>query len=680
MKWLAAGLTLVNVATVSGLIFGILSRGLTTVNASGALALGVFAAILAYFRVSDFEIHPGVGDSSDEEKTRRVAEFRSTPLSTNKRYDLLKWIVVSCFTLFAIRSFCCLLYIDGNQLKIQSPNNLGDLALHVTYIKNFANGVALWPDNPIYVDSNLRYPAGVDLFNALLYLFHVDLIQGLVWVGLLGSLATFYAFYRWGGAFAVASFLFNGGIVGFQFFRTLQFRDYQGVSAVAWKSIPLSMLVTQRGLLYAIPAGLLLLWHWRERFFRDDFVAPGVPTVSPGGSRGGYVPLPFWLELALYASMPLFHVHTFLALSGILAFLFLCGNARMRWHVALLIGSALLPATFFVFLVSDNLRARSMIQWHPGWVQDDGDFKAPFFQFWFYNFGIWMPFVIVLLAVCGWHAYRSGTKPKFELFAAIALATVALCVWRIWESGFHWSFAVFLVFGFALLGWCVWRVGKTGFTWNEKFPEEIAFLLVAVVIFIAGLLFKFAAWGWDNLKLMIWSYFLVLPFLRTQLIAKWSAPVRVGVCVALFGSGFISLLGGLAAGRTGYGFADRAELDGVGHAIRKLSVEARFAAYPTYNHPLLLQGRKVVLGYPGHLWTQGFENYRELEIRLSQLMNGAENWREIARRLQVRYIFWGREETANYAESKRPWEKTAPLIASGNWGAIYDVEQTRQAR
>jgi hypothetical protein len=81
------------------------------------------------------------------------------------------------FALFAVRSFCWLLYIDGGDLKIQSPNNLGDLSLHITLIRNFANSVPLWPDNPIYVFSKLRYPAGIDLFNALLYLVHVDLMR-----------------------------------------------------------------------------------------------------------------------------------------------------------------------------------------------------------------------------------------------------------------------------------------------------------------------------------------------------------------------------------------------------------------------------------------------------------------------------------------------------------------------
>jgi hypothetical protein len=107
-----------------------------------------------------------------------------------------------------------------------------------------------------------------------------------------------------------------------------------------------------------------------------------------------------------------------------------------------------------------------------------------------------------------------------------------------------------------------------------------------------------------------------------------------------------------------------------------LPVTARFAAYPTFNHPLLLEGRKVVLGYPGHLWSQGFADYTGVNNLLNQLMQGAENWREIARTLHVRYIFWGREETTHYAGSKRPWEGTAPVVASGPWGAIYDLEPT----
>jgi hypothetical protein len=606
MKWLSAGLIFVNLSTVCGLLLGLAGNGLNELSAVLALISGGAFALAAYLGTSDTATRHNASNSLTEES------FSSSP---HQRYrHLWLWIMAACFALFALRSFCWLLYIDGEQLKIQSPHNLGDLALHITFIKYFANGVALWPDNPIYVFGKLRYPAGMDLFNALLCLIHIDLTRGLVWTGLLASIATFYGFYRWAGTFGVAGFLINGGIAGFEFFRTLKFVDFQDGKAIAWKSIPLTMFVTQRGLLYAIPAGLLLLWSWRKKFSSQ---------ASQDQHTG---PLPFWVELALYTTMPLFHVHTFLALSAVLVFLFACSDSVIRWHAGALIAGAFLPASFFVWLISDNFHAASMLEWKPGWVMHDSDFgRQNIFRFWFDNFGIFIPLALCLLTVCGWRLWKSGIK------------------------------------------------------WTEKLPEEIAFLLPALAIFVSGLLVKFAPWEWDNLKFMVWAYFLVLPFLWNDLIVRWPISIRVGVCIALFGSGFVSLFGGLAAGRPGFEFSDRGELDAIGMAVRPLPVEARFAAYPTYNHPLLLQGRKVVLGYPGHLWTEGFD-YATTYGWFTKLMQGSADWREIARALRVRYIFWGREEVTNYPSSKRPWEAAATLVASGNWGAIYDLQPTAGRR
>jgi hypothetical protein len=712
MKWLSAGLVFVNLSTVCGLLLGMAGSGLDKHSAIFALVSGAAFAFAAYLGTSDpnkpncrADASPASPGSASEALALQRAQPevplskrgqrrlqknapRSTPAPWRYRKVWL-WLLGACFLMFAVRSFCWLLYIDGNQLKIQSPNNLGDLGLHVTLIRNFASGVALWPDNPIYVFSKLRYPAGMDLFNALLCLAHVDLIRGLVWTGLLASLATFYAFFRWAGAFGVAGFLFNGGIAGFQFFKTLKFLDYQGDKTIAWKSIALSMFVTQRGLLYAIPVGVLLLWHWREKFFTG---APVAGVDNPGTQtdriqRSG--PLPFWVELSLYASMPLFHVHTFLALTIALIFLslferpseltFIINVARkervtgighlishpvmwpeifrdapIRRHAGALLAAALIPATFFVWLTTDHFHAASIIKWHPGWVQESGDFAAPFFRIGPVNFGTDIPF-LWSFAQKTWNGviapFFQFWLTNFGLWVPLALALVGLCGWRAWKAG--------------------WR-------WGNRPPADIAFVLPAVGIFAVGYFFQTAPWDWDNLKLMMWGYFLVLPFLWSDLIARWAVPVRVVVCIVLFGSGFITLLGGLAANRGGWGFADRTELDALGDAIRQLPVEARFAAYPTFNHPLLLQGRKVALGYPGHLWSQGFADYTRPNNLLNQLMRGAGNWREIARTLRVRYIFWGREEKTNYPASTRPWETTLPLVASGQWGAIYDLGPTGQ--
>jgi hypothetical protein len=705
MKWLSAGLTFVNLSVVCGLLLGMAGKGLTETSALFALISGAAFAVAAYLGTSDVAVREKAANNpAVEEKPRKSAirtdssrgelsELENVPRASSSspgmRYRHVWFCAVAiCFALFALRSFCWLLYIDGSELRIQSPNNLGDLSLHITLIRNFANGVALWPDNPIYVFSKLRYPAGIDLFNSLLCLVHIDLMRGLVWTGLIASLATFYAFFRWGGTFGVAGFLFNGGIAGFQFFKTLKFLDYQGGSTIAWKSIALSMFVTQRGWLYAIPAALVLLWHWREKFFRNVVAEVDDPGTNKPRQRKG--PLPFWVELSLYASMPLFHVHTFLALTIVLLFALLFErpselkfvanvarnkgiagigrlisrpvmwpeifrDAPIRRHASALLAAALIPATFFVWLVTDHFHAKSMLKWHPGWVQDSTDFAAPFFRIGPANFGADVPF-LWSFAQKTWNGliapFFQFWLTNFGLWVPLALALVGLCGWRAWKAG--------------------WR-------WGNRPPADIAFVLPAVAIFAVGYFVKTAPWDWDNLKLMVWGYFLILPFLWSDLIARWAYPERAATCVVLFGSGFITLLGGLTAGHPGFGIIDRARLDGVGAAVRPLPVEARFATYPTYNHPLLLQGRKVVLGYPGHLWTEGFD-YSAANNQLTALMRGAANWREAAQALRVRYIFWGRDEMANYQSSSRPWETTAPLVASGDWGAIYDLAPASPSR
>ena len=105
---------------------------------------------------------------------------------------------------------------------------------------------------------------------------------------------------------------------------------------------------------------------------------------------------------------------------------------------------------------------------------------APFFQFWLTNCGLWIP---------------------------LALALVGLVGWRIWKAR--------------------WR-------WGDRPSADVAFVLPAVAIFAIGYFFKTAPWEWDNLKLMVWGYFLILPFLW----ATSSGAGRFGRAarITLFGS------------------------------------------------------------------------------------------------------------------------------------------------
>lgn len=631
MRWFSAGLAYVNFAVVPAVLLGMIGGGLNRPVAAVSLLCGLAAAIAAYLTtLDDQEVKkkpppPAEQPQLSRRKQKRAERERAAVILARppiaQRYGRIwLWVVVAFFALFALRSYCWLLYLDGNELKIQSPNNLGDLGLHITYIRDFANGTVLWPDNPIFLLGKLRYPAGIDILNALLTCLGVTVIRGLVWTGLLGALATCYGFYRWAGTFGIAAFLFNGGVAGFQIFKTWEFLDYQGDKTIAWKSLALSMLVTQRGLPYAIPAGLLLLYHWRSKFFP---VATHTSAARNDGNCNRGV-LPRWLEVSLYAAMPLFHVHTFLSLSIVLVCLFLFGSRSTKRHTATVVVLSLIPATFFMWTVGDHFRAGSILKWAPGWVQNNGDFKMPFFKFWLVNFGAWAPAV---------------------------LALIGFCAWRAWQK---------------------WKAGERGF------DSPAVLLTAAILLFLLTYFVKTAPWEWDNTKVLVWAYFIVLPFLWGDLIKPWPVTLRAAACLVLFASGFVTLIGGLKAGKDGFGFADRAELDGVAVALKRLPLEARFASYPTYNHPLLLQGRNVVMGYPGHLWTQGFD-YATVEPRLTALLNGAPDWRVLTQQLQARYIFWGREEKQHYARSSRPWERELQPIATGTWGSIYDVGSSGRA-
>ena len=230
--------------------------------------------------------------------------IKGGPAGEQMKMGWADWGAVALFAGFGLRAFCWLVFTDGDSVNVLSPNNLGDLPLHLTFIRYFAHGARFWPQNPIYSGTALHYPAGIDIFNAMLGLVGCDDYEALIWVGLAACALTCYALLRWGGWFAVLGFLCNSGLAGWKWFHHFGFHveDYQ--QAMDWKSIPLSMFVTQRGLIYAIPAGLLLMTVWRAQWFSAEGKAQ--------------VRMPQWVQVVLYGTMPLFHLHTFLFLSGLL--------------------------------------------------------------------------------------------------------------------------------------------------------------------------------------------------------------------------------------------------------------------------------------------------------------------------------------------------------------------------
>jgi hypothetical protein len=582
MNFAAAILYAVSSSTLLAVALAFLRGGLSSSSAALAIGSGLLLAAATFWR-----------GCREQNKTLPPTFW--------------EWGAIVAFALVSLRIFLWVVFVEGDEIKVLSPNNLGDLSLHLTYIRYLASGVAFWPENPIFGGGALTYPVGVDLFDSLLTLLGLDTLRGFVWMGLAGSALTGAALWRWGRGFALFGFLANGGLAAATIFATGQLADFQ--AEFAWKSFALALFATQRGLLFALPAGLLLLSSWRVRFFSG---------AGPALSR--------WGEALLYASLPLFHFHTFLFLSVLLAAWFLLQPPARR-DLLVLVGTAFLPATVLVLLVTGGLHGGQMLGWKPGWMWDD----AAFLTWCQEHFGkperTWA-------ALLFW-PMNLGLLPLF-------VAALVVVLWRECDA---WARAV-------------------------VFPSLLIFLVCCFV--------KFAPWEWDNTKLMIWSYLAVLPFIWSKLLARWAAWMRVLACIALFGSGFLSTLGGIDVAHRGHSIATRSELDGTAHGVQAIPVTERFAGAPTYNHPLLLCGRKMVLGYLGHVASHGLD-WEAPAGKLDALMRGNSDWRSLAGELHVRYLFWGRNEEETYQDSEQPWRAEAQRVSSGDWGAIYDLQTPSSA-
>ena len=331
---------------------------------------------------------------------------------------------------YAAWQFSFVAFDHGRSVLTLTRYNYGDLPLHWTYIAHFDRGASFWPETPILTGARLRYPFGVDLLSALLLRSGLSLEWVLRGSGVAFSFCLAAALLYWGRGFAVAAFLFSGGVLGLRFFATGVLEDAN--ADLAWKNLFLALFLPQRGFLFALPAGLVLLGSWRERFLR----------------REGR-PLPALAEALLLGSLPLFHLHTFALVS-------LVGGAWATlgpWRKGLrTMALALAPATWAVWQVTEGFRAAGLVWWKAGWML--GDAALPIFLA--ENFGLWL----VLWAMAAYGATRDATLEDRATLASGLIGFVLFFFLMLapWE----WDNTKVLLWCFLLTVPAVWTLVLAG--------------------------------------------------------------------------------------------------------------------------------------------------------------------------------------------------------------------------
>lgn len=423
---LCGGLVFVAVSTVAGAGLATLAGKIEPRGAWIALAIALWAA---------------------------VATARRSQAPRQK----ITWADAVLFVVFAIasfRAFLWVLYPAGSEWKVLSPHNLGDIALHLNLILRWANGGKFWLENPFLAGAVFPYHPGMDFWNALLRVAGMPVMEGLRWAGLLGAAATAAALWRYGRGFALAAFLFAGGLGAVEMVRT---GALDGMLAnEAWKNIFLTMLVTQRGMLFSLPAGLVLMTAWRAQLSGND------------GPR-----LPLLAQAALYASMPFFNAPAFVFLSVLLAACFLAawraGHSGDFLRVGLL---AAIPASWLVTVVTSRFTAPNALRWAPGWMQADGGLV-----FWLWNFGLFLPLAVWLGIVL---FRRGGGDIATRVFYGVAAGTFLFCCLFL-LAPWPWDNTKLMIWGY---------LAVAPLLWDHLLKRQPACVRVAacVVLFASGAL------------------------------------------------------------------------------------------------------------------------------------------------------------------------------------------------
>jgi hypothetical protein len=249
--------------------------------------------------------------------------------------------------------------------------------------------------------------------------------------------------------------------------------------------------------------------------------------------------------------------------------------------------------------------------------------------------------------------------------------TAALAGWKPgWTMGAQ-DPIVFLLVNFGLF--LPLALGALWIAVLERRREDVLVLAPALGIMAALFFVRVAPWEWDNTKVMLWCYVATLPSIGTLVLARLRRTWRAVAVVGLLFSGAISVAGASWGAGPRLEVLDLVEYAGVCRAVRELPKDARVAAVPTFNHPVALCGQPVVAGYPGHLWSHGLDAAGTLDA-LNQLMRGEPGWRDEARALGARYLFWGVREERAFPGSERPWAASAAPLAAGAWGALYRLD------
>lgn len=596
-----------------------------------------------------------------------TTRWTSSLLSGNHPWPL--WILLLICWTYTLHFFSQAYVIDAEGLHAGYVNIWGDWGAHLSYAGSFAYGDNRPPEFFIDPGNHLGYAFAIDFLAAMLVPLGATLTNSLVISSVVVALAFPGVMYctglrlvknRVAAALAVLIFAMMGGI-GFIYF--LADIDKQGMAALTtppreytlnrdlgyqWLDPVLAYLVPQRSVLFGFSLILIsvaILWIVKEN----------PETEFPGEGRKGNRPLAF--AGITTGFMPVFHPYayaTMIALGVIWALMEREGTG-VWWRASLRGLRSQLP--YLIPALALGLPALL-------WLLPAAGGKS-----------------IRLLP--GWLAFSSA---KGNAFPDIPLPELPNRLWDWLAEGLPGLNLV------NVLAWLWFWVKNLSLflpvlviaqVWRGVVPNRFrARFLPLWLWFVVPNLFVLQPWEWDNTKFFVfWALFgsmLVAALLVRTAAAGVSGRLLASSCAVL-----LTLAGGIDLYRASdytvssrdLLFTDSGGLRLAAWVRANTDPHAMFLVAHEFNHPLsALAGRRVVLGFPGWLYTYQVADYATKQADVERMLRGDARTPELVRRYQVDYVVIGPLERGDqYKANVDYWKANATQVHDDGGYLVFRI-------
>jgi hypothetical protein len=306
--------------------------------------------------------------------------------------------------------------------------------------------------------------------------------------------------------------------------------------------------------------------------------------------------------------LPLAHLGTLLALALVTPFLFLLFPSR-RWFLFFGIWVAV-AVPQLLLQQGGKPAAASAIRLEIGWLAK----SDPWIWFWFKNLGLFLPLLVVALI-------------SRDLMPPVA-------------KRFLWAF---------------------------------------MPVFVIANLIVFQPWDWDNTKIIVYWFLAVCLLVAALLVRLWhrhQSPVLRGLLLVALTT---MLLSGVLINLQQLLGLDRhllltTEEWQVAEQVRqKTAPRAMFVTGTQHNLPVsVLTGRPIVMGYPGWLWSYGFD-YSTEQRDLYAIFAYDPDTPELLKKYGVDYVVIGPEERREFAVNYTAFSQRYPVIIRTPNYTVFDV-------